>query len=49
MPSCNRLYQKDIIAALKYFGFDRVTITEDAVGHMNGPAVSLVAEMAGLV
>jgi hypothetical protein len=48
MPSCNRLYKKDIIGALKHFGFDRVTITEDAVGHMNGPAVSLVAEMAGL-
>jgi hypothetical protein len=49
MPSCNRLYQKDIIAALKYFGFDKVTITEDAVGHINGPAVSLVAEKTGLV
>jgi hypothetical protein len=43
------LYKKDIIAALKYYVFDRVTITEDAVGHMKGPAVSLVAEMAGQV
>jgi hypothetical protein len=49
MPSCNRLYQKDIIAALNHFGFDRVTITQDAVGHMNGPAVSLVAEKTALV
>src|SRR5262249_30779338 len=31
MPSCNRLYQKDIIAALKHFGFDKVTITLDSV------------------
>jgi hypothetical protein len=45
--SCNRLYQKDIVAALQHFGFDKVTITDDAVGHVNGPAVSLVAEKSG--
>jgi Methyltransferase domain len=47
--SCNRLYQKDIIAALRHFGFDKVTVTDDAVGHINGPAVSLVAENTGLI
>ena len=47
--SCNRLYQKDIIGTLRHFGFDKVTITEDAVGHINGPAVSLVAEKTALV
>ncbi len=49
MPSCNRLYQKDIIAALAHFGFDKVTITEDNPNHPNGPAVALVAEKPGLV
>jgi hypothetical protein len=49
MPSCNRLYQKDIIAALEYFGFDKVTITEDNVNNPNGPAVALVAEKTGPV
>jgi hypothetical protein len=44
MPSCNRLYLKDIVGALQHFGFDKVTITEDNVGHVNGPAVALVAE-----
>jgi hypothetical protein len=49
MPSCNRLYLNDITAALKFFGFDKVTIVEDDVNHVNGPAVSLVAEKTGLV
>ncbi len=47
MPSCNRLYLNDITAALEFFGFDRVTTVEDDVGHVNGPAVSLVAEKTG--
>jgi hypothetical protein len=49
MPSCNRLYQKDIVGALEYFGFDKVTIAEDNTNHPNGPAVALVAEKTGLV
>jgi Protein of unknown function (DUF1698) len=49
LPSCNRLYLKDITAALEFFGFDRVTIAEDDVHHANGPAVSLVAEKTGSV
>lgn len=43
-PSANRLLQKDIVGALKYFGFDRVTITLDDPHHQGGPAVSIVAE-----
>jgi phospholipid N-methyltransferase len=48
MPFCNRLYLKDIIGALEYFGFDNVAITEDDVTHQNGPAVSLVAQKTDL-
>jgi hypothetical protein len=44
-PSCNRLYRRDILEALKFFGFDRVTVTEDEPNHVAGmPAMSLVAE-----
>lgn len=43
-PSANRLLQKDIIGALKHFGYDRVTVTEDNPDHPGGPAISLVAE-----
>jgi hypothetical protein len=44
MPSANRMLLKDIVGALEAFGFDRVTITEDAPQHPHGPAVSLVGE-----
>jgi len=43
-PSACRLRRKDILAALAYFGFDRVDITEDRPGHPGGPAFSLVAQ-----
>jgi hypothetical protein len=47
MPSACRLKQRDIVESLKFFGFDRVTVTEDTPDHPGGPAVSLVAEKTG--
>ena len=42
--SANRLLKEDIVGALEFFGYDRVTVTQDEPNHPGGPAISLVAE-----